>query len=116
MSMTYSAISIGVAAGNLGQLPYGSGTVGGLQLGSPVDKAFDILNSLGAILFSFNLSLVLVEVQDTLRHPANPAHGGGDADVVAEARGPIRKMRQVRDAAARSERHACQAGDWRLPC
>lgn len=41
------------------------------------------------------LGLQLVEVQDTLRHPANPAHGGPDADVVAEARGPIRKMRQV---------------------
>lgn len=39
--------------------------------------------------------LQLVEVQDTLRHPANPAHGGPDADVVVEARGPIRKMRQV---------------------
>lgn len=99
MSLTYSATSIGVAAGNLGQLPYGSGTVGGLQLGSPVDKAFDVLNSLGAILFSFNIALVQIEVQDTLRHPANPAHGGRDADVVAEARGPIRKMRQVRDAA-----------------
>ncbi|PRW57358.1 amino acid permease 3-like [Chlorella sorokiniana] len=95
MSLTYSATSIGVAAGNLGKLPYGSGTVGGLQLGSQVDKAFDILNSLGAILFSFNISLILIEVQDTLRHPANSAHGGLDADVVAEARGPIRKMRKA---------------------
>ncbi len=42
MSLTYSATSIGVAAGNLGKLPYGSGTVGGLQLGSQVDKAFDV--------------------------------------------------------------------------
>lgn len=108
MSLTYSATSIGVAAGNLGKLPYGSGTVGGLQLGSRVDKAFDVswgeqecwterqlhwagvvglqggriacmaaapgplpravprlpallqvLNSLGAILFSFNISLIV---------------------------------------------------------
>lgn len=42
MSLTYSATSMGVAAGNLGQLPYGSGSVGGLQLGSQVDKAFDV--------------------------------------------------------------------------
>jgi len=39
--------------------------------------------------------LQLIEVQDTLRHPANPPHGGPDADVVAQARGPIRKMRKV---------------------
>lgn len=44
------------------------GSVGGRE-SSPANKAFNILNSLGAIGFAFNFSLILPEIQDTLKQP-----------------------------------------------
>ena len=44
------------------------GSVGGLP-GSNVEKAFEILNALGAIGFAYSFSTILVEIQDTLKQP-----------------------------------------------
>jgi len=45
------------------------GTVGGRDGGSAANKVFNILNSLGAIGFAYNFSLILPEIQDTLKQP-----------------------------------------------
>lgn len=42
------------------------GTVGGIPA-NHVNKAFEILNALGAIGFAYSFSSILVEIQDTLR-------------------------------------------------
>jgi hypothetical protein len=69
--------------GTLGSLIYGfvalilsianasnhEGTVGGRDGGSAANKVFNILNSLGAIGFAYNFSLILPEIQDTLKQP-----------------------------------------------
>ena len=45
------------------------GTVGGRDGGSAANKVFNILNALGAIGFAYNFSLILPEIQDTLKQP-----------------------------------------------
>lgn len=45
-----------------------AGTIAGIP-GSPATKAFNVLNSLGAIAFSFSVSQILLEITDTLRQP-----------------------------------------------
>ena len=44
------------------------GSVGGRQ-STPANKAFNIMNALGAIGFAYNFSLILPEIQDTLKQP-----------------------------------------------
>ncbi|KAI7838044.1 hypothetical protein COHA_008128 [Chlorella ohadii] len=46
----------------------GGGSVVGISA-SPSTKAFEVMNSLGAIAFAFSFSLILLEIQDTLRQP-----------------------------------------------
>ncbi|KAL6784595.1 hypothetical protein ACKKBF_B02430 [Auxenochlorella protothecoides x Auxenochlorella symbiontica] len=48
------------------------GTVGGIPA-NHVNKAFEILNALGAIGFAYSFSSILVEIQDTLRQPPKAA-------------------------------------------
>ncbi|KDD73759.1 transmembrane amino acid transporter protein, partial [Helicosporidium sp. ATCC 50920] len=48
------------------------GTVGGIPATS-VNKTFGILNALGAIGFSYNFTVILLEIQDTLRQPPKAA-------------------------------------------
>ncbi|KAI8113466.1 hypothetical protein M9435_003467 [Picochlorum sp. BPE23] len=38
---------------------------------STADKVFGVLNALGSIAFSFNFSLILLEIEDTLKQPPN---------------------------------------------
>ncbi|KAI7842736.1 hypothetical protein COHA_003665 [Chlorella ohadii] len=45
-----------------------AGSVGGIQT-TQANKAFGILNALGNIAFSYNFSLILLEIQDTMKQP-----------------------------------------------
>ncbi|PRW60763.1 Amino acid permease 2 [Chlorella sorokiniana] len=49
-----------------------AGSVGGIQT-TQANKAFGILNALGSIAFSYNFSLILIEIQDTLKQPPSAA-------------------------------------------
>ena len=58
MSFSYSTIALALSI-NEGNT---HGTVGGMDL-SPSDKAFGILNAIGAILFAYSFSMILIEIQ-----------------------------------------------------
>lgn len=77
MSIGYSSIALGRAAAE-GQH---YGTVTGISGLSTSDKTFGVMNAFGAILFAYNFSMILPEIQDTIR------------DGVAG--GPIRAMRRT---------------------
>lgn len=64
-SLIYALIALVLGLANASN---NEGTVGG-QSSTPANKAFNILNSLGAIGFAFNFSLILPEIQDTLKQP-----------------------------------------------
>ncbi|KAL6766799.1 hypothetical protein ACKKBG_A37395 [Auxenochlorella protothecoides x Auxenochlorella symbiontica] len=62
MSFCYSTIALGlsIAQGNT------YGTVGGQPL-EPAAKAFGVLNALGSIVFAYSFSMILIEIQDTIK-------------------------------------------------
>lgn len=68
-SLTYSTIAL-----VLGCVYSGAhvGSVGGISANTP-NKAFGILNALGGIAFAYSFSLILLEIQDTLRQPPSTA-------------------------------------------
>ncbi|KAL6767998.1 hypothetical protein ACKKBF_B37390 [Auxenochlorella protothecoides x Auxenochlorella symbiontica] len=76
MSFSYStiALALSIREGNT------HGTVGGQSL-TPSEKGFGILNSVGAILFAYSFSMILIEIQDTLK-------GAGKG-------GPVRVMQKA---------------------
>ncbi|KAL4457529.1 hypothetical protein ABPG75_012394 [Micractinium tetrahymenae] len=63
MSFSYATISLGraIAEGNT------YGTVGGITGLSTSDKVFGVFNAMGAILFAYSFSLILPEIQDTIK-------------------------------------------------
>ncbi|GAB4815312.1 hypothetical protein N2152v2_002358 [Parachlorella kessleri] len=77
MSFCYSCISIGraIAEGNT------HGDVKGISGLSTSDKTFGIMNSIGAILFAYSFSMILPEIQDTIKSTV--------------AGGPIKAMRRT---------------------
>ena len=68
-SFVYSLISIILSFANLNGA---KGTIDGVTGISTANKVFGIFNALGAVSSSFSVSLVLLEIQSTLREPPNP--------------------------------------------
>lgn len=50
-----------MAEGNVG------GSITGIPFSSTADKVFNVMSSLGTFGFAFSFSLVLLEIQDTVR-------------------------------------------------
>lgn len=67
-SVAYSLVAIIISFANLNP---GTGTLGGIST-TTANKVFGIFNSLGAITTSFTVSVVQMEIQDTLRQPPSP--------------------------------------------
>lgn len=73
-SFTYGIISLVLC---LAHASNEQGSVGGIPVGyeissgpvSTADKAFGIINALGAITFAYGFSIILLEIQDTLHQP-----------------------------------------------
>lgn len=51
------------------------GTIQGIQLETSSETAWNVLNSIGAILFAYSFSFILLEIQDTLHTPKGMKHG-----------------------------------------
>ncbi|KAL4431936.1 hypothetical protein ABPG77_000203 [Micractinium sp. CCAP 211/92] len=64
-SLTYSTIALVLGCVYSGAH---AGSVGGISANTP-NKAFGVLNALGGIAFAYSFSLILLEIQDTLRQP-----------------------------------------------
>ena len=65
-SLIYSLVALIISLAHAGNK---LGTVGGRPGSSAADKTFNILNSLGSIAFAYNFSLILLEIQDTMKQP-----------------------------------------------
>ncbi|GAB4816159.1 hypothetical protein N2152v2_003205 [Parachlorella kessleri] len=65
MSIGYSSIALGMS---IAHADNHHGTVGGIET-STANKVFSVFNGLGSIAFAFSFSVILLEIQDTLREP-----------------------------------------------
>ncbi|KAM0893520.1 hypothetical protein ACQ4PT_025043 [Festuca glaucescens] len=73
MSFSYSTIGVGLALAQTISGPTGKTTIGGTQIGvdvsSPAQKIWLTLQALGNIAFAYSYSMVLIEIQDTVKAP-----------------------------------------------
>lgn len=69
-ALAYSLVAICLSFANLNS---GAGSLQGIHDISAANKVFGVFNALGAIASSFSVSLVLLEVQDTLKQPPSPS-------------------------------------------
>eukprot|EP00890_Picochlorum_soloecismus_P001889 jgi/Picsp_1/2700/NSC_00930-R1_amino acid permease len=68
-SLAYSLVAICLSFADLNP---SAGSLQGIHGISTADKVFGVFNALGALASSFGVSLVLLEIQDTLKQPPNP--------------------------------------------
>ncbi|KAJ7525253.1 hypothetical protein O6H91_17G043400 [Diphasiastrum complanatum] len=75
MSFTYSTIGLGLGIGKLIENKHLRGTITGISIGhatgelSKAQKGWQVLQSLGNIAFAYSFSMILIEIQDTLKSP-----------------------------------------------
>ncbi|KAM0904088.1 hypothetical protein ACQ4PT_018252 [Festuca glaucescens] len=73
MSFSYSTIGVGLALAQTISGPTGKTTIGGTQIGvdlsSAAQKTWLTLQALGNIAFAYSYSMVLIEIQDTVKAP-----------------------------------------------
>ncbi|KAL6613720.1 hypothetical protein ACP70R_035990 [Stipagrostis hirtigluma subsp. patula] len=71
MSFTYSSIGFGLALQVIGKQDGFKGSLTGVSIGevTPMEKMWRSLQAVGDIAFSYSYSLILVDIQDTIRAP-----------------------------------------------
>ncbi|VAI60300.1 unnamed protein product [Triticum turgidum subsp. durum] len=69
MSFFYSFVGFGLGAAKVIENGVIKGGIGGIPLVSPVQKVWRVAQSLGDIAFAYPYTLVLLEIEDTLRSP-----------------------------------------------
>uniref|UniRef100_A0ACD5ZDY4 Uncharacterized protein n=1 Tax=Avena sativa TaxID=4498 RepID=A0ACD5ZDY4_AVESA len=69
MSFSYSFIGFGLGAAKVIETGVIKGGIGGIALASPTQKVWRVAQALGDIAFAYPFSLVLLEIEDTLRSP-----------------------------------------------
>ncbi|TVU07854.1 hypothetical protein EJB05_41226, partial [Eragrostis curvula] len=72
MSFTYSSIAVGLSLAQIISGPMGKTTLTGTQVGVDVDSSQKIwmtFQALGNVAFAYSYAIILIEIQDTLRHP-----------------------------------------------
>ncbi|KAF0922131.1 hypothetical protein E2562_027754 [Oryza meyeriana var. granulata] len=72
MSFSYSAIAVGLSLAQTISGPTGKTTISGTVIGVDVDlshKIWKSLQALGNIAFAYSYSMVLIEIQDTVKSP-----------------------------------------------
>ncbi|KAJ7978609.1 Amino acid permease [Quillaja saponaria] len=77
MSFTYSAVGLSLGVGKVAESGKFKGKLMGINIGTvtktglvtPTQKMWRSLQALGAIAFAYSFSIILVEIQDTIRSP-----------------------------------------------
>ncbi|XP_044950704.1 probable amino acid permease 7 isoform X2 [Hordeum vulgare subsp. vulgare] len=69
MSFFYSFVGFGLGAAKVIENGVIKGGIGGIPLASPMQKVWRVAQSLGDITFAYPYTLVLLEIEDTLRSP-----------------------------------------------
>ncbi|BAT88427.1 amino acid permease 7 Amino acid transporter [Vigna angularis] len=72
-SFFYAFIGMWLSAGKITENGHAEGTISGIPTSSGVDKVWLVAQALGDIAFSYPFSVILIEIQDTLRSPP-PEH------------------------------------------
>ncbi|CDP10973.1 unnamed protein product [Coffea canephora] len=71
MSFTYSTIGLGLGIGKVAETGKFRGSLTGISIGTvtQTDKIWRSFQALGAIAFAYSYSLILIEIQDTIKAP-----------------------------------------------
>ncbi|XP_027089778.1 amino acid permease 3 [Coffea arabica] len=71
MSFTYSTIGLGLGIGKVAETGKVKGSLTGISIGTvtQTDKIWRSFQALGAIAFAYSYSLILIEIQDTIKAP-----------------------------------------------
>lgn len=71
MSFTYSTIGLGLGIGKVAETGKIRGSLTGISIGTvtQTDKIWRSFQALGAIAFAYSYSLILIEIQDTIKAP-----------------------------------------------
>lgn len=69
MSFFYSSIVLALSVGKTVERGHVSGTATGVVSESPTEKTWLVFQALGNIAFAYSFSMILIEIQDTLKSP-----------------------------------------------
>ncbi|CAK9227719.1 unnamed protein product [Sphagnum jensenii] len=77
MSLIYSTTGLGLSIGKIAEGGYSHGSISGTSIGDPslagyntrAQKTWNVFNALGDMAFAYSFSMILIEIQDTLRAP-----------------------------------------------
>lgn len=69
MSFSYSIIGLGLGIGKATESGHSYGTVGGISTVSTSSKVWLVFQALGDIAFAYSFSMILIEIQDTIKSP-----------------------------------------------
>lgn len=71
MSFSYSLIGLGLGVGKVIEHGHSHGTLDGISIGevSEAQKVWLVFQALGDIAFAYSFSMILIEIQDTLKSP-----------------------------------------------
>ncbi|CAK9168723.1 unnamed protein product [Ilex paraguariensis] len=75
MSFTYSSIGLGLGVGKVAETGKFRGSLTGISIGTvtQAQKIWRSFQALGAIAFAYSYSLILIEIQDTVKSPPTEA-------------------------------------------
>nr|KYP73514.1 putative amino acid permease 7 [Cajanus cajan] len=83
MSFTYSFIGVGLSIATIIEKGHAEGSIGGISTSSGTEKLWLICQALGDISFSYPFSIILLEIQDTLKTPPPENQTMKKASVIA---------------------------------
>ncbi|GMH00938.1 hypothetical protein Nepgr_002777 [Nepenthes gracilis] len=71
MSFTYSTVGLGLGVGKVAENGKWKGNLTGISIGvvTPAQKVWNSFQALGDIAFAYSYSMILIEIQDTLKSP-----------------------------------------------
>lgn len=72
MSLAYSFIGLGLGIGKATEKGHSHGSLGGVGIAgfqNSVDKIWTVFQALGNIAFAYSFSMILIEIQDTVKSP-----------------------------------------------
>uniref|UniRef100_A0A2N9J903 Amino acid transporter transmembrane domain-containing protein n=1 Tax=Fagus sylvatica TaxID=28930 RepID=A0A2N9J903_FAGSY len=69
MSFTYSSIGLGLGIAKVVGNGYAKGSIEGISTSSATDKVWLVSQALGDVAFAYPYSLIVIEIQDTLKSP-----------------------------------------------
>ncbi|XP_009609434.1 amino acid permease 3-like [Nicotiana tomentosiformis] len=87
MSFTYSTIGLGLGVAKVAETGKIGGSLTGISIGtvSEMQKIWKSFQALGAIAFAYSYSLILIEIQDTLKSPPSESKTMKNATLISVA-------------------------------